>query len=334
MKLTLDEIKQLVNIVRLDRKKENGYGICLECGQDEFGISLKDNHRFGCFRKKACGFSGNIFTLLRYLGKSIAEVKPGFEPRAKLGGKLMIDEEKEKLNVELEDCSMPTGWKRVMDHWYLEQRGFTKEDYERFEVGVTTIDPRFREMVIFKVSQNGTNKAYIARSTKAKKEIERLNKSFKAQGSTVKVLRYKNSESEYGKILLGIEECTENTTTVIVVEGLFDKINTDRQLRLLDQEEIKCVCSFKCGCSDEQVMLLQQTGIDTIVLLYDPDVINEIKKAAWDLENYFNVHVGFDEMGRDPGDMLEEDFDEVFKNLRTPSQFSTEKMNVLELRKK
>lgn len=333
MKLTLDELKGLISINGLDRRKENAIGKCPSCNEDEFGISLSDNHRFGCYRKKACGFSGNIFTLLRYLGKSIEEVKPGFEIRARLENKLQIEQE-EKLSLELEDCAMPLGWKRVMDHWYLNERGFEPKDYERFEVGVTKLDSRFREMVIFKVPQNGSNKAYIARSTKSKKEIESINKQLKQEGSKAKVLRYKNSESEYGKLLFGIEECTEKTHTVIIVEGLLDKVNTDRQLKLTEQEEIKCVCSFKCGCSGEQILLLQQLGVDTIVLLYDPDVIKDIKKAAFDLENYFNVFVGYDEMGRDPGDMLEEDFEEVFKNLKTPTEFGISKMHVLELRKK
>lgn len=333
MQLTLDEIKGLVKINRLDHRKENAYGLCPECGQDEFGISLSNNHRFGCFRKKRCGFNGNIFTLLRYLGKQIIDVKPGFAPRQRLEDKITLDSV--DLDLSLEDVAMPLGWTRIRDHWYLNQRGFTKEDYERFPVGVTNIDSRFRDKVIFRIDQNGTTKAYIGRSTKSKKEIERINEKYKAEGKEYKYLRYKNSEdTDFSKVLLGIEEITENTTIIILVEGLFDKVNTDHVLQLTEQEEIKCCCTFKCGASPEQIFLMQQSGIDTIILLYDPDVIKDIKKASWELEKYFNVFVGYEENGRDPGDMIEEDFDEVFDNLKTPSQFDVSKMVVPELKKK
>lgn len=336
MKLSIDELKGLFNGVgQLDHRKENLIGVkCPWCGDDEFGISLSDNHRFGCYRKKACGVVGNIFTLLRYLGKQIIDVRPSFEPRQRLENKLAI-EEKEAIDLTLVDVSMPTGWKRTLDHPYLNERGFITEDYNRFEVGTTRIDSRFKDMVIFKVPQNGTNKGYIARSIKSKKEIDTINKRFKEQGSDEKILRYKNSgATDFSKLLLGIEEFTEDTATAILVEGLFDKVNTDRVLRLTEEDEVKCCCTFKCGASPEQIYLLQQSGIDTVVLLYDPDVIDEIKKAAWNLDQYFNVHIGYEESGKDPGDMSEEDFDKVFDNLRTPSQFDASKINVLELKKK
>jgi 5S rRNA maturation endonuclease (ribonuclease M5) len=333
MRLTLDELKALVDIKRIDRRGDNAYGLCPSCQHDEFGISLKDNHVFGCFRKKACSFAGNIYTLLRFLGKQIIDVKPGFEPRSLLQGKLFID--KQELDLTLEDVRVPTGWKRVMSHPYLDSRGFTEREYNKFEVGVTSIDSRFKDMVIFKVPQNGTNKGYIARSIKSKKEIERINADYKEKGLPHKIKRYRNSDTtDFSRLLLGIEECTENTSTVIIVEGLFDKVNTDRVLKL-EGEAIKCCASFKCGMSPEQIFLLQATtNIDTVILLYDPDVINEIKKVAWDLEKYFNVFVGFEENGKDPGDMNESDFDTVLEHLKTPSQFSVSKINVKQLRKK
>jgi hypothetical protein len=332
MQLTLGELKTLVNLERLDNRKQNAYGFCPSCGQDEFGISLADNHRFGCFRKAKCGFTGNIFTLLAFLGKRIVDVKPGFEPRQRMENKLAIAEEV-KIDLTLPDCTMPAGWKRINHIDYLQERGFEESDYERFIVGQTAIDPRFKNWTIFAIPQFGSIKGYVARNPKSKKELDQINKARKARGERP-LLRYQNSSTDFSKMLLGIEEVTEKTTTGILVEGIFDKQNTDKKLGLATQDEVKCMCTFKCGVSDEQVFLLQESGISDIVLLYDPDVIDEIKKAAWKLDNYFNVYVAFNDEGADPGDMTDEDFDRVLSKLKTPSQFTTSKIDVPELKRK
>jgi hypothetical protein len=335
MQLTLDELKVLVTIREIDNRGKNAYGICPSCGQDEFGISLEDNHRFGCFRKVKCGFTGNIFSLLRFLGKKIMDVKPGFEPRARLEDKLLISEEDKVIDLTVPDIAMPAGWIPSKHHPYLEQRGFTNEDYDIFEPGMTTIDPRFgKNWVIFKIRQGGKVKGYIGRSTKSKKQIELINENNKKQGIKWKELRYKNSESDFAKLLLGIEEVTDKTTTAILVEGLFDKQNVDKKLFLRTQDEAKCLCTFKCGVSDEQIFMMQEIGITSVILMYDPDVIEEIKKAAWKLDQYFQVHIAFNDEGMDPGDMSADDFDRVFAELKTPSQFSVNKVGVPLLRKK
>lgn len=335
MQLTLDELKGLVEITGLDHRRKNAYGVCPSCRQDEFGISLEDGHRFGCFRKKKCGFNGNIFTLLRFLGKEINDIIPNFVPRARLEGKLMIDEEEVELDLSLPNENMPVGWKRIDHHPYLEARGFRAQDYDKFNVGATKIDSRFlTHWIVFGIHQDGMNKAYIGRSTKTKDEIERINDNYKKKGLATKELRYKNSSSDFSKILLGIEECTENTHTVILVEGLFDKQSVDAKLHLEEQEEVKCCCSFKCGTSDEQIALLQRQGVLYVVLMYDPDVIEEIKKAAWKLERYFKVDIAFNSEGKDPGDMTVEDFERVLSEVQSPTQFASSKLDVPELRKK
>jgi DNA primase len=333
MTLTVEELQRLIGESHLDVRKKNLYGTCPKCGGDEFGVSLSENHRFGCFRKKECGFQGNIFSLLGYLGKSIYEVKPGFTPRAKLENKLLINEV-EELDLKLDDMKLPFGFKRIAQNDYLDSRGFTQSDYEKYKPGYSLIDPRFKDYLIFPVEQYGSNKAYVARSNKTKEEITEYNTLHKLKGDGKKIYRYVNSTSDFSKILLGINEFTENTTTAILVEGLFDKRNTDDKLGLEDQEEVKCVCTWKCAVSPEQVYLLQQYGIDTIILLYDPDVVDEIKKTAFELEKYFNVWVGFNAGGFDPGDMTKPMFDDMLETLKTPSQFSTSRVAVQKLVRK
>lgn len=336
MRLEATELKQLIGEdAVLDDRKKNLYGTCPKCNYKEFGISLSENHRFGCFRKKQCGFAGNIFTLLNYLGKSVYEIQPGYEFHATLERKLLIHQQVADLIVDIPNVSMPLGWQQIESHDYLDQRGFTEDDYEKYKPGIATIDPRYKDYIIFPIEQENSGiKAYIARSLKSKEEIEEINAFYKVKGIDKKVLRYINSNSDFSKILLGIDECTEKTKTIILVEGLFDKRNTDNKLGLHTQEEVKCCCTWKCGVSPEQIFLLQQRGIETIILIYDPDVINEIKKAAFELEMYFQVWVGFNKKGSDPGAMLEEEFDDVLSTLQTPSQFDQTKLAVRQLRKK
>jgi hypothetical protein len=331
MQLTYDELAALLQGARYDGRKKNIYAICPQCGHDEFGISLSKFHRFGCFRKKDCGFNGNIFTLLKALGKRPSDVVKGYEPKAILENKIAVEDR--QLELDQPTIEMPMGWKRIYHSDYLELRGFTKDDYERFEVGMTKADPRFMGWTIFTVRQFGDIKGYVARNPKSKEELKRINVHRKKQGLKQE-LRYENSSSDFSKLLGGLEELTDNTHTAILVEGLFDKHNTDKKLDLPSQEEVKCLCTFKCGVSDEQIFLLQQAGVTTIILLYDPDVIKEIKKAAWKLEDYFNVYVAFNDAGLDPGDMSAEDFDRVLADIKSPSQFETSRLFVPELRKK
>lgn len=334
MQLSVEELKGLLPDAKLDRRGKNLYATCPSCGQNEFGISLNDNHRFGCFRKKDCGFTGNIFTLLAYLGKSVHEVRPSLFPRTTLDIDKMLIHEQEVLDLQIADCPLPLGFRRLNSHPYLDSRGFLPDDYERYHVGQTIIDSRYKDFVIFGIKQFGEIKATVARSQKSKAEIDALNTMYKLKGLDKKALRYINSYSDFAKILLGVEELTPETDTVIVVEGLFDKQNTDRVLDLRSQQEVKCVATFKCGMSPEQKFLLQQSGVKNVVVMYDPDVISEIKEAAFDLDPYFNVHVGYCESGRDPGDMVGDDFDDVFAHLKSPSQFGAGKVTVPLLRKK
>lgn len=325
MKLTASEVRDLIVGGYIDRRGKNVYGICPKCGGDEFGVSLEENHRFGCFRKKKCGFSGNIFSLLAFLGKSVYEAGKSYKAGTVLEGKSLINEEV-VINLELEERKLPIGWKPIVDSEYLNARGFTKDDYIKYKPGITKVDPEFHNYIIFPIVQFDKIVAYIARSQKDKQEIERINNLYELQGSKKHVRRYINSTSDFGKILLGIEECTDKTNTVILVEGLFDKKNTDTCLELDTQEEVKCCCTWKCSVSDEHIFLLQQQKIDTVILLYDPDVVSEIKKTAWRLEEFFNVYIGYNADEKDPGDMTVEDFDRVLRKLETPSQFSLGKL--------
>ena len=82
--------------------------------------------------------------------------------------------------------------------------------------------------------------------------IENYNK---ARPKGHRYLRYQNSvDTDFGKMVYGIDECTENTHTLIGVEGITDKFNVDRLLGLYKQEEIKCGAFFGKKISPEQML--------------------------------------------------------------------------------
>lgn len=332
MKLSTEKLLELLPGFRVDHRNKNLIGPCPACNFNEFGISLDDGHRFSCFRKVKCGFHGNIFTLLKFLGKYDIVIQ---ERATKLTGRI----ETEKLSLAGLDLnaskmSLPLGWKKLSHHPYLESRGFQKEDYDRYSVGSTLLDFRLKnDYVIFPVIEDGENKGHVARHIWSKQKIEAYNKAyFEKTGIKDKIKRFRNSLSDFAKLIYGIDEIVVGETkTIIAVEGIFDKIGVDRLLKLGEQSYVKCNATFKCNVSDEQIAKWQNKGIENLILLYDPDVIKVIKHNIERLQTYFNVLVGYSVSGRDPGDMVEEDIEYVMDHLEDPTQFKVNKLEVSKL---
>lgn len=330
MKLTLEKLLELLPGFRLDHRGRNLTGNCPSCNHDEFGISLDEGHKFGCYRKKRCGFSGNIFTLLRYLGKlddlllEKVTVLPNRIDRVQYVSK--------NLDTHTQTIKPPVGWKQIHDLPYLNQRGFQPQDFDRYPVGITRIDPRLKnDYVIFLAIQSGEIKGWVARRMQDKNEIERMNEQRKTH-NLPPIKRYLNSYSDFAKMLYGLDEITANTKAVILVEGIFDKKNTDYILQLHDQDEVKCVASYKAAISEEQIQIMAQNGpnIERVILLYDSDVVKSNKNALSILQKHYDVLAGY-HAHKDPGDMLLEDFEQVFNNLLTPIEYKTFKLEVNKL---
>lgn len=316
MKLSIDILKSLINNSFIDRDKDNIYGECPKCGFGEFGISTKDNHLFGCFRLNKCGFKGNIFTLLKHIDRQDlleAEV-------IRLGDKLefeLIDgkreEEEKDYDLSLPTIKPPLGFKRIMSNEYLKNRGFNS--FDKFKVGTTVIERSFRDRVIFLIEEEGEIKAYLGRG---------VNKEVKP--------KYKNSTSDFAKLLLGVEEVTEDTKTIILVEGLLDKENVDRQLKLDDQDEIKCCCTFGAKISIWQILKMKMCGIEDIILFYENDVIEKIQNYAFVLKQEFEkVQIILPPENKDPGDMTLNEIKESLLVKYDPVSFFRKKMPIITL---
>src|SRR5690606_13820809 len=106
-------------------------------------------------------------------------------------------------------------------------------------------------------------------------------------------LRYKNSTTDFSKCLFGYDEINEKTSTVILVEGIFSKTKTDINLGLDYLDEMKCCATFGAGISDYQIELLKRKGISNIVLWFEADVLDKVKRVGSQLGLYFNVKVGY-----------------------------------------
>lgn len=303
MKLSREQLENLLGTkLDLSPTGQHLYGKCPYCGVDgEWGISLyKENHPWGCFRKKDCGATGNIYTLIKHLGRGTDLLR---DRQVNIFGKLtsLTSMEEESVEVtELPEVGPPPMWKRVTEHPYLRKRGFTDSQFDKYEVGVSLVYPDY---VTFLIRQRGRLVGYLGRSIKSKQWIDVINQKRKLQGEPV-YLRYRNSSSDFGKMLGGLDELTENTTTVILVEGIFSKTQTDTNLQLDDDESIKCCFTFGAKISEDQLSLLRTfPNLKHIYLWFEADVLDKVKTTAARLATEYSVRVGYLD-GCDPGDLF------------------------------
>jgi len=214
MILSKEKLRDLLINPKLDESKKNFYCKCPWCGHNEFGIQIyKDNHPFNCFRKRRCGETGNIYKFLKKIGKSVPTSDDSISKTFQSLETLKEVVEKK----ELPKVKLPVGYRRVFYNEYLEKRGFV--NYNKYEVGITKLDRKFKNYVIFPIKVKGEIKGYVSRSILSKQEIDRYKALYGKR-----ILRYRNSITEFNQILYGIEEITSSTNTVILVEGIFGEV--------------------------------------------------------------------------------------------------------------
>jgi len=335
MKFPQEVLESLLNKTRLDHKGKNLYCECPYCGEDEFGISLGENHLFRCFRGKHCGAVGNIFTLLKYLGRTeLLSDEDYYKETDVFGplGKNVLNKGAFGVNLDLPNVSSPAGWRRVKSHKYLEGRGFTKAQFDKYEVGVTNLLRKYKDYVIFLIRQDGFIKGYVSRSTKSKQEIDAINKEVKEynldkpkEEHRSPLIRYSNStDTDFSKIVYGIDEVVPRvTTTIIIVEGLLDKVNLEIIApELFEDKKIVVCCTWGKKISEYQIEKIKSKKIKKVILMYDPDAVNDSKQFGFELDHEIDtVEIGFLK-DKDPGDLNAEEFIEVLNNLSNPVQFS------------
>lgn len=315
---------------RLDGGRKNIVCDCPFCdGKGKFGIRVakddgsKKQWMSNCFKcqKKF----GGLENILEYIHRE--DLIPSDAKVEKVEMLFNVDEEDE-LDDSLEECELPPGYKRKFFDKYLNKRGFESDDYDYFPVGISD-NFKFDGYIIIPIYDNGVVVGYVGRSKMSKKDIDKHNDAAKKTGE-YKILRYRNStDNDFVKLLYNYDAVIEDETeTVILVEGVFDVISIVRELELYDNHRVVPVATFGKKISDVQIYKLQSKGVRNVVIMYDADAVETIKKTADKLSDYFDVIIADPiDPEKDAGDMSFWEFWDTFcYKMYTPRDYSLNKM--------
>jgi DNA primase len=327
--------------LNLEKASRSGWMLseksCPWCGKNNKHFSVKLNHeRKGQYKNHVvtnclkCQETASDFKLLTKIGAEhlldeISYIKQS--PTMKLDNKIknFRETKKTKLDLSVETQRPPLGYRRLYKDDYLESRGFESWQYELYNVGRAKMVSSLRDYILILIEDNGENKGYIARHSWGKEEIKEYE-----QRTGIRVLRYANQKGiEFDKLLFGIDEVNKDTHTVILVEGVFDKTNVDKQLELNLQDGIKCCCTFGKKLGAYQIEKLKLKGIRNIILLYDNDAVNESKVYSDMLKMAFKkVKVCFihPDCKEDAGDFDYETLMDLIENAQDPINFQLSKL--------
>lgn len=261
---------------------------CPNCGKEngKYGIYIgketekKKPFMSHCF---SCGFSTlTLEQLLVTIGRPDLIIAPTADLDAKLDTQLLfrLNDDDEEIDDSLSIITPPECFKRCYSNSYLKSRGFTYDDYDRFPVGTTRgLNFKFNDYIIFLIIDSGDIVGYVSRHIWSKDEIDRHNKSAKRNGEYM-IMRYRNStENDFVKLLYNYDSVIEDETdTVIIVEGIFDVIALTRKLELYDNHHVAVVATFGKKISQVQIYKLQSKGVKTVIVGYDGDAVDAIKK--------------------------------------------------------
>ena len=283
---------------------------CPLCSKSQHFYISRKTQMWDC---KKCHSYGSIYKLLRLLDKtyllagSTVENKERIESIREMTQELVSNDDTELSELPVK--KMPVGWKvSAKSTKYLLSRGITSEDCKRYNIGATDMFRKYDNYVLIPIYDDGKI-GFLGRYGARKVPEEKL--------------RYNNSiGTEFAELLFGYDEITERTSTVILVEGVFDKIAVDKVLHLWDGEEVKCVCTFGKKISDKQIKKLMLKGVTNVILLYDFDAVKEIKKYGLELEKYFVTSITYTSDKKDIDECSEDEALEVFTHLMKPRDFN------------
>jgi hypothetical protein len=320
------------------RKSVKGWFYNIECpwcgNNDKFGIKFNEKSKeyrneisFNCFHG-SCKESGSEFKLLEKIGKGHLFKHGEFITETDKVTSVIVKQSDHNDPIITQTLVRPLGFRRVQEDPYLKDRGFEPWQYDQYHIGRTKLDRKLLNYVLFCVIEGGEYKGYVGRLTWSPQQIEQYE-----QTSGNKVNKYQNEGgADFGKLLFGIDEITKDTKRVILVEGITDKANVDRQLNLNLCGDLKCLCTFGKKISDFQLQKLLQTGVQEVVLLYDPDAVNDSKKYSFLLESCnLKVKVGY-LSDKDPGDLTFAELIKVLSETQTANQFSINKVQKQKLK--
>ena len=342
MGLTRSETEYLVAEIgrELGAKRDGGgknlIARCPWCGKDgKYGVYIgkeigkRKPFMAHCF---SCGSSTTTLEqLLETIDRMDLMVTPTADLTATLDTSILFPiDVAEEIDDQLDAVELPDFYKRMFMHPYLKRRGFMFDDYDYFPVGTTgKLNFRFNDYVIFPVTDQGDVVGYVARHIWSKDEIDAHNRKARVSGD-YKITRFRNStENDFIKLLYNYDAVVEDETdTVIIVEGVFDVVALTRKLDLYDNRRVVVVATFGKKISQVQIYKFQSKGVETVVLGYDPDAVEAIKKTASDLSPYFTVLIAdIPYPDKDWQDLTEDEVYDVFAyRLKTPIEYKINKI--------
>lgn len=345
MNLSKTEIDFLISEIsrELGSKRDGGnknlISKCPRCAKEgKFGIytgketERKKRFMSNCF---SCGLSTrSLEQLLSLIGREDLMIAPGLEINKELDEKILFPlSDEEEIDDSLGIVGMPDFYKRCFSHPYLKSRGFLFDDYDYFPLGTTgRLNFRFNDYIIFPIRDDGDTVGYVARHTLSKQEIDRHNRRAKQNGD-YPILRFKNSlENDFVKLLYNYDHViADETEVVILVEGIFDVIALTRKLDLYDNPRVVAVATFGKKISRTQIYKLQAKGVTRIVIGYDGDAVEVIKKTSKELSSYFDVFIAdLPDPEKDWEDLSKDEVYRVFAyKLKTPLEYSINKIQEL-----
>lgn len=309
---------------------------CPFCGKEKkFGVYIgKETSRKKTFMAHCFSCMHSTYTLeqlLESIERPDLAVTPTVDLDAKLDDTLLFPlDEEEEIDDTLGIIELPDFYKRCFTDNYLRSRGFTYDDFDYFPAGTTRrLNYKFDSYVIFPVIDDGDIVGYVSRHIWNKDEIDRHNARIRRKGG-YRITRFRNStENDFVKLLYNYDSVIEEETdTVIVVEGIFDVVALTRKLNLYDNSQITVVATFGKKISRTQIYKLQSKGVRTIVLGYDGDAVEAIKKAADEMSPYFDIFIA--DIEDASKDWEELDFKEIYnifsERLKTPIEYKLTKL--------
>lgn len=304
------DLRSILHVVKETRSGQYIIDHCPWCSKENHFYVNKKNQLFDC---KKCGVTGSIYKLLKHLDKTylLGEKSVEFTEQIKSIRQSLQDElGTEQQLEELPKRSMPPGFRICVANKYLTSRGITRKDCKRYRIGETTVVFKYQKYILFPIYDNGEIRGFVGRYGNKVVPRDRL--------------RYNNSlDTDFASLLYGYDEIVSGETeTVIIVEGVFDKISCDKKLGLWDDNSVKCVCTFGKKISDIQIRKLIAKNVTNIILSWDFDALKEIKSYGMELDRYFNVGVAVSTNKKDIDECTQDEVIEVFSNVQPISNFS------------
>ena len=295
--------------VRLSGDRKNAYMLCPKCGEDEFGVFLGHNHRFGCFRNVKCGWTGSINKLLVTLNIGKAAVAPYILSEGSLG--YVWDEEVDHTIETGEEVSFPLWYEdketnsngvQLCREYMFNRLGY---EIENTEWGWTLA---YEDYIVFPIRDGDDLINWNARA---------INDNILPKYR----LGYDSSSTIYG--IHGDHIVDYQQHTVILVEGIFDKFSVDRWISDREMDRVSCLATMGSFINDKKINALKKKGVRKVVLWHEQDndkMSSKFYKNLCSLMDHFEVsYSNFRDI--DPGDADNKYLDVKWKSMKTSDKY-------------